>query len=879
MIPSLQEVLPELESLDRLRVRSAALRDLGWKALRKEVKHKDWSHYAKTTRGTEYSTIQLALTQAHLEAKQKGTCRHPDPHNLKEQVRQYNQGTKRLLKQLAFETSNVKPTPKSKVSSEIPFLAAARSLLTLSLGPTFSPDSLELCYHLVRELYTPDPKTWTIGSARAGAPGFVSAFATAECARAIAQFATTLNNTSTFLRSLRAETLASSRAFPAEISRPLQTWLEAWQSLENLRQRVDTEITLASYQGRLALELNIDREKYNLPGALKDGISDVVNNFNEVIPRVTKLRTPQQKYDRHHLERLGHEVALRALRKGLDRSQRALNHARELETSIDKNNTNRAQKEITRLADLFKIAERRVRALLKPVAWFSASVLDRELVAHRAGEPWDPGELAFGALAYGHATGHWDDHRLPKACRALGESISSLGLFPESKGFHRKDFGYVLQIANSELARVFAELMKRVPRADIDLSWVEKLMVFFEEARAPFRGRPHATDGDLKVDEKRKGWHYERGQDRFADRWSTALATLALRALNDLLDDRINVAVYEQFEVVQPRDLKEGLNELLYGDYGMCHKQARRKEPIAITLLRMRAHLINVRLARSSNYHLLGDTECIHSIVLHGPSGTGKTTLIEALAKSSEVPLVRVSPSDLILRGAEGLEARTRAVFRALSFLTRSVVLLDEFDPVIKDRDKAPDALTHFSFLTPGLLPRLKALNQQAKQRSVAFALATNYVEDLDSAAIRTGRFDKKVGVYHLDLLSRAGCLWRAWAGSPQEVRGNDYQTDEFDDRFGEILTKTAHVPVSKLAEPGWLLAARDSSASHDAPSPIRYLAFGEKPDFPKPDRRRSGSKKSSELKVQEDKDLIWLESSDGWLEDEASERLPPYDR
>ena len=44
---------------------------------------------------------------------------------------------------------------------------------------------------------------------------------------------------------------------------------------------------------------------------------------------------------------------------------------------------------------------------------------------------------------------------------------------------------------------------------------------------------------------------------------------------------------------------------------------------------------------------------------------------------------MEVTPSDIIVGGAEAIERRAKTVFEALSLLTRVVILFDEFDPVL----------------------------------------------------------------------------------------------------------------------------------------------------------------------------------------------------
>lgn len=81
---------------------------------------------------------------------------------------------------------------------------------------------------------------------------------------------------------------------------------------------------------------------------------------------------------------------------------------------------------------------------------------------------------------------------------------------------------------------------------------------------------------------------------------------------------------------------------------------------------------------------------------------------------------MEVTPSDIIVGGAEAIERRAKTVFEALSLLTRVVILFDEFDPVLWRRK--PDKgvpISVFEFLTPGMLPKLKDLNRAAKKRSL----------------------------------------------------------------------------------------------------------------------------------------------------------------
>ena len=57
------------------------------------------------------------------------------------------------------------------------------------------------------------------------------------------------------------------------------------------------------------------------------------------------------------------------------------------------------------------------------------------------------------------------------------------------------------------------------------------------------------------------------------------------------------------------------------------------------------------------------------------------------------------------------------------------------------------------------MLPKLKELNDASKERRISYLLATNFLDALDPAVTRGGRFDYKLGIYPPDVVSRLGRL------------------------------------------------------------------------------------------------------------------------
>jgi predicted ATPase len=135
------------------------------------------------------------------------------------------------------------------------------------------------------------------------------------------------------------------------------------------------------------------------------------------------------------------------------------------------------------------------------------------------------------------------------------------------------------------------------------------------------------------------------------------------------------------------------------------------------------------------------DTDDARSAILFGPPGTGKTTLVEALAGALGWQFVEVLAADFLAGGVDQVPARADEIFGALMELDRCVVLFDEIDELIRDRSR--EQTDPFGrFLTTSMLPKIAQLWDQ---RRVLFFVATNYVNAADAAIRRSSRFDAAI--------------------------------------------------------------------------------------------------------------------------------------
>src|SRR5438034_4095360 len=150
-------------------------------------------------------------------------------------------------------------------------------------------------------------------------------------------------------------------------------------------------------------------------------------------------------------------------------------------------------------------------------------------------------------------------------------------------------------------------------------------------------------------------------------------------------------------------------------------------------------------------------------LLMHGPSGTGKTLLAKAVATESEANFISVRGPELLSKWVGESERGIREIFRRARQAAPCVVFFDEIDSIAPTRGMGGDSMVTERVVSQ-LLTELDGI--QALSGVVVLA-ATNRADMIDPALLRPGRFDKIVFVPMPDKAARLRILEIHAKGKP----------------------------------------------------------------------------------------------------------------
>lgn len=145
----------------------------------------------------------------------------------------------------------------------------------------------------------------------------------------------------------------------------------------------------------------------------------------------------------------------------------------------------------------------------------------------------------------------------------------------------------------------------------------------------------------------------------------------------------------------------------------------------------------------------------IRAILLYGSPGTGKTYISEALANEIDATFIQKNISDILQKYIGESEKQIKNLFEdAREREGKTVIFIDEIDSIAKKRNSSETSEARNSVLNE-LLSQMSSQNNE----KIFLIFATNALNLLDSAFLRSGRVDFKIEVPLPDFNARKGIL------------------------------------------------------------------------------------------------------------------------
>jgi transitional endoplasmic reticulum ATPase len=154
-------------------------------------------------------------------------------------------------------------------------------------------------------------------------------------------------------------------------------------------------------------------------------------------------------------------------------------------------------------------------------------------------------------------------------------------------------------------------------------------------------------------------------------------------------------------------------------------------------------------------------------ILLHGPSGTGKTLLAKAIATESEANFISVKGPELISKWIGESERGIREIFRRARQASPCIIFFDEIDSIAPIRGGGMEGGGGHGSTERVVSQLLTEMDGIQEMHGVVVVAATNRVDIIDMALLRPGRFDKVIYVPNPDSKTRQKILEINTKGKP----------------------------------------------------------------------------------------------------------------
>jgi len=209
-------------------------------------------------------------------------------------------------------------------------------------------------------------------------------------------------------------------------------------------------------------------------------------------------------------------------------------------------------------------------------------------------------------------------------------------------------------------------------------------------------------------------------------------------------------------------------------------------------------------------------------ILLHGPSGTGKTLLAKAVATQSEANFVSVRGPELLSKWVGESERGIREIFRRARQASPCVIFFDEIDSIAPIRGAGGETA-----VTERVVSQLLTeLDGMENMHGVIVLAATNRADMIDPALLRPGRFDKIIQIPMPDRESRKRIIEINSKDIPAVTDKNDPEHIDFD-KLAEATDGMSGADVAAIANTAVSLVIHEFLDSHPEVKEIEKTSTG----------------------------------------------------
>lgn len=154
-----------------------------------------------------------------------------------------------------------------------------------------------------------------------------------------------------------------------------------------------------------------------------------------------------------------------------------------------------------------------------------------------------------------------------------------------------------------------------------------------------------------------------------------------------------------------------------------------------------------------------------NGIILYGPPGCGKTFIVRKLAEELGYNFFEVKHSDLATPYIHGSVSNIGKAFEIAKQNAPAVIFFDEISGLVPDRKYLQESSSHKEEEIDEFLMQLN----DAAENNILVVGATNFIDRIDPAILRPGRFDKKIFVPKPDFEARKSLFRVGLANRPHE--------------------------------------------------------------------------------------------------------------